>query len=402
MITDDTILLEPPVLDWDPYSEEVLRDPLPFFEALHKAGPVARIQKYDVFAVGRYDECIAVLNDYERFTASGGIGIQDIRKPGDFRIPNRLLETDPPNHTRIRNVLAKILSPIVIRGFRAEVEKVAEELVDSLLEKGEFEAVHDMFEEYVLRAFPGVVGVRLPREETLVISEMRFNQSGPPNELYHRAMKRAEPYMQWFEDSTKRENVEPDSLADLLFKAETAGELDEGMASNMTRSFVGGGVDSTISGIGGTIYHLANDPEQWELVKSDRGLQRVVFDEGIRMVTPFHVTYRTTRSEVELGGVRLDADTKVGVYLGAANRDPRKWENPNKFDANRRPAGQHVALGMGDHACIGQMIARMEAECLVAALAKKVKAMEIVEGPTWATINQMRTLKSLRLRLIPL
>lgn len=129
---------------------------------------------------------------------------------------------------------------------------------------------------------------------------------------------------------------------------------------------------------------------------------KAAFEEGIRHETPFQVTYRTTRGATELSGVRLDADTKIGVFMGAANRDPRQFAEADRFDVDRPAlAGNHVALGSGIHACIGQMLARQESEALIGALARRVVSMELTAPATYRAINQMRTLDKLPMRIVP-
>lgn len=402
MTTETVELRDAPVLDIDPYSIEVLRDPYPFHQALREAGPVVLIKPHGVYAVGRHVEAKTVLSDYARFSNAGGIGIQDIRKPGDFRIPSRLLEADPPDHTRIRAVVTRVLSPLVIRRWKEDFEKKAAAMVDQLIERREFDGVEDCAEAFILAAFPTAVGVRLPRTETLAIGEMRFNQSGPNNELTRRALERAQPYLQWFEESVQRQSVLPDSLAELLFKAEDAGELDEGVASNIVRSFVGGGTDSTIAGVGFTLNQLARHPEQWQRVRSEPAKVKAAFEEGIRFESPFQVTYRTTTGDIELSDLRLAADTKIGVFLGAANRDPRHWDEPDRFNIDRpQLAGNHVAMGTGLHACVGQMIARLESEALIGALARRVKTISLAGEASYRPVNQMRMLDKLPLRIEP-
>jgi 4-methoxybenzoate monooxygenase (O-demethylating) len=396
----ETSQAEAPLLDVDPYAVDVLRDPYTFHHALREAGPVVRIAPHDVYAVGRHEEAAQVLTDHERFTAAGGIGIQDIRKPGEFRIPNRLLENDPPNHTSIRVNLTKILSPIVIRRWRDHFEREATALAQELVERGTFDGVEDVAEAYVLRVFPDAIGVDLPREKVLAISEMRFNQSGPQNDLYHRAMAKAQPYLEWYENSTKRESVRAGSIAELLFEAEDRGEFDEGIASNMVRTFVGGGTDSTITGIGHTLNLLAQNPDQWAVLKADPSKVKTAFEEALRLETPFQVTYRTTSGVgVELSGVTLDPDTKIGVWLGSANRDPRKWQDPDRFDVTRDTTGVHLGFGVGAHNCIGQMLARLESEAILKAIVMAADRLEPNGDAAIRPINQMRQLDHLPLRL---
>jgi cytochrome P450 len=209
-----------------------------------------------------------------------------------------------------------------------------------------------------------------------------------------------QPYLQWFEDSQQREHVNEGGLAWQFFLAEDAGDIGPGIASNLTRTFVRGGMDSTIAGIGSSLMHLSRDPAQWQWVREQPARGRAAFEEGIRMETPFQVTYRVTTCDAELNGVSLQADRKVGVFLGSANRDPRRWSDPDRYDADRNTVG-HVGFGGGDHNCIGQMMARLEAECLLAALARRVKAIEPAGEPVWRPVNQMRTLDKLPLRLVP-
>jgi cytochrome P450 len=402
-MTAETIALnDAPVLDIDPYSIEVLRDPYTFHEALREAGPVVLIKPLGVYAVGRHAEAKVVLSDYARFITSGGIGIQDIRKPGEFRIPSRLLEVDPPDHTKVRAAVTKVLSPIAIRRFKETFVEKAEKLVDRLIEMREFDGVEHCVEAFILQAFPDAVGVRLPRKETLIIGEMRFNQSGPKNELYHAAMAKAQPYLEWFEQTVQRDAVLPGSIAEMLFKAEDAGDLDGGIASNIVRSFVGGGTDSTISGMGFTLHQLALNPAQWAKVHADPAKVKAAFEEGIRHESPFQVTYRTTNAPTELSGIRLDGDMKIGVFMGAANRDPRHWERPAEFDLDRpQLAGNHLAMGTGNHACIGQMIARGESEALLSEMARRIKSITPTAPATYRPINQMRMLDKLPLRVEP-
>ena len=126
---------------------------------------------------------------------------------------------------------------------------------------------------------------------------------------------------------------------------------------------------------------------------------RNAFEEAIRHESPSYVNYRTTRRETELSGYRLGADTKIGIFSGCANRDPRFWENPEKYDITRDIAGIHVAFGHGTHTCIGQMIARLEADCILRAFAERAVTLEPAGEPRYRIINQLHTLDYLPLKV---
>jgi 4-methoxybenzoate monooxygenase (O-demethylating) len=391
---------EPAVLDIDPYSVEALTDPYPFFTELREAGPIVKLKRYDVYAVGRYEEGKTVLVDHDRFTAKGGIGITDIRKPGGhFRIPNRLLENDPPSHTGIRNTLTRILTPIVIRRWRDHFEKEAESLADKIMERRDFDGVEDVAEPYILKVFAEAVGISLPRENARVIGEMGFNQAGPDNALLRAALKRAEPYLEWYERSFERSNLVPGSITYMIYEAADRGEFEPDVAANLCRIFVRGGADTTIAGLGFTLNQLARNPDQWAILKSDPSKARNAFEEAIRHESPSYVNYRTTTGPTELGGCALEGDMKIGVFLGACNRDPRQWDEPDSFDVRRESAGVHIAFGHSTHTCIGQMIARLEAECMVKALVKRGERLVPAGEPRYHPVNQLHGLDRLPLRL---
>jgi len=161
------------------------------------------------------------------------------------------------------------------------------------------------------------------------------------------------------------------------------------------------GTDTTMAGIGFTLNQLARHPDQFEMLRADASKARNAFEEAIRHESPAQLLFRTTTRDVELSGYRLKADTKVGYYPGAANRDPRQWTNPDQFDITRKVVGIHRAFGVGMHMCIGQMIARLESECILGAIAARAKRIEPTGEPTYRLVNTLRTLEYLPLRVTP-
>ena len=390
-----------PVIGTDPFTVETLTDPYPFFDTLREAGPVVWLERYGIYATGRHAETATVLSDWQHFTNSGGAGLADIRSPDNWRPASVILEVDPPQHTQVRAALQKILSPIVVRQWRERFTAHAESLADALVEKREFDGMHDAAEGFVLDVFPPAVGIRIPAENAQAIGDMNFNAIGPNNELTQAATARAQPYMKWYEDSLKREAILPGGFAELIHQAEDAGHLQPGFAANLTRSFLRGGMDTTISGIGAALLALARDPGQWALLRDDPAMARNVFEEAIRFQSPVQVMFRTTCEGAELGGIALKPNTKIAAFIGAANHDKRKWADADVFDLRRPPGGQ-LAFGHGAHLCIGQMIARLEAECLLSALARRVRSLTLAGEPAYRPINTLRILDRLPLRVEPL
>jgi cytochrome P450 len=391
-----------PACETDPFSDAVLTDPYPFFTRLREAGPVAWLSQYGIYAVAGYKEVQAVLTDWNTFTNTGGAGLSDIRKPGSWRPPSAILESDPPVHTGIRSALMRILSPAVVRQWRETFSAEADRIAERLVEGREFDGVRDASEAFVLKVFPDAVGVDMPRDAAVAVGDMNFNAIGPANERTRLAVEHAAPWMAWYDRAMQRESMRPGAFGELLFKAEDEGAVPPGVGMNLARSFLRGGTDTTISGIGFLLRHIAERPDVFAALKAGPERVRAAFDEVLRLESPVQVMFRTTRRDCEVFGQRLAGDTKIAAFIGGANRDPRQWAQPDRFDIDRGPGPMQLAFGAGPHVCIGQMIARLEAECIVGALLQRVRAIGLAAPPTFRLVNTLRTLDRLPLRVEPL
>ncbi|VTU19022.1 Biotin biosynthesis cytochrome P450 [Variovorax sp. SRS16] len=395
-----TDMADAPVLDEDPFSDENIANPYPLFERMREMGPAVFVAPHGYYAVTRHAEAGIVASDHTRFTVEGGVGMSDIRKPGAWRTRSPISEIDPPEHTRVRAALQKILSPLVVKTWKDKFAQRAEEIAEQAVARGRIDGVADITEAFVLEVFPAVLGIDVPPERIKLTGELNFNQLGPNNERVARTLRRAAPIMDWYQQVLQRDHMRPGGFAEKIYEAEDAGDFDAGTAPLHVRSFFRAGVDTTIAGIGSTLKLLSEHPEQLALVKANPTLLKSAFEEALRMESPAQVMFRTTTGEVELGGVRLRADTKVGYHMGAANRDPRQWEDPDRYDVTRQTAGVHRAFGVGAHVCIGQMISRLEAESILGALIRRVQRIEPAGEARWRPVNTLRTLDVLPLTLV--
>jgi len=166
------------------------------------------------------------------------------------------------------------------------------------------------------------------------------------------------------------------------------------------RSLLSAGLDTTVNGIGAALYCLARFPDQWQLLRRDPSLARNAFEEAVRFESPVQTFFRTTTRDVEIGGTHIGEGEKVLMFLGAANRDPRRWNKPDSYDITRRTSG-HVGFGSGIHMCVGQLVARLEGEVILSALARRVAELEIVGDPKRRFNNTLRGLDSLPVAISP-
>lgn len=393
-------LVERAVSSVDPFSHAFLENPYPQHEAMREAGPVVWLERYGIWAMARHQEVRDALTDWQTYCSGAGVGLSDFRKEPPWRPPSIILEADPPLHTRTRAVLTRILSPGAINVLRERLVQEAEVLVDRLLTKREFDAVADLAEAYPLKVFPDSVGIAEEgRENLLPYGSMVFNGFGPRNDLFDKAMANAGPVRDWIMSKCSRAALAPDGLGMQIFRSVDSGELSEAEAGMLVRSFLSAGVDTTVYGIGNALYCFARYPEQWTILRENPSLMRLAFEEVLRFEAPVQTFFRTTTKPVEVGGVRIGEGEKVLLFLAAANRDPRRWERPDQFDVKRRATG-HMTFGTGIHGCVGQAVARLEAEAVFTALAKRVTAFDMTAEPTRRLNNTLRGLDTLPLRLV--
>ncbi|MBR0778656.1 cytochrome P450 [Bradyrhizobium diazoefficiens] len=390
-----------PHLDVDPFDMKFFADPYPTHELLRETGPVVYLDKWKLYGVARYAEVHAVLNDPATFCSSRGVGLSDFRKETPWRPPSLILEADPPEHTRTRAVLSKVLSPTVMKGLRDRFAAAAEDIVDALLEERSFDAITDLAEAYPLSIFPEALGLKPEgREHLIPYASVVFNAFGPPNELRQEAIARSAPHQAYVTAQCQRDNLNPGGIGACIHAHVDEGAITAAEAPLLVRSLLSAGLDTTVNGIGAAVYCLARFPDQWQHLREDASLARNAFEEAVRFESPVQTFFRTTTREVELSGTTIGEGEKVLMFLAAANRDPRRWDRPDSYDITRRTSG-HVGYGSGIHMCVGQLVARLEGETVLAALARRVARIEITGEPKRRFNNTLRGLDSLPVTITP-
>lgn len=386
-----------PILDVDPFSMEFFADPFPVHEQIREAGPFVWLSRYNIGAVARYEQVRGALTDWKAFSSARGVGMEDFVRHGRFRLPSLILEADPPQHTRSRGVLSRVLSPPVLKLLRDRFEVEAEKMVDDVVRRGCFDAVTDLAEVFPLRVFPDAIGMRREgREKLLPHADLLFNSFGPRNSLFEASRQGVS--FDWIEEQGKRDNLSPGGLGMMVHEAADRGEISHDEAPLLVRALLQAGLDTTINALGATLYCLARFPSEWEKLRADPKLAKAAFEEAIRYEAPVQTAFRTTTSAMTLGGTSLNEGDKVLMFLAAANRDPRQWDRPDQYDIGRRTIG-HVGFGAGIHACVGQLLARMEGEVVLNALARRVKTIRIAGDVERRFNNTLRGLAKLPLEV---
>jgi cytochrome P450 len=390
-----------PTLDIDPFSDEFLADPFSQLALVREVGPVVWLERYGIWGLGRHDEVFATLMDPETFISSAGVGIADFRREPPPRPPSIILEADPPLQTRTHRILARVLSPAALRSMRAAFETEAESLVDRILERGAIDGVQHIARAFPLKVFSDALG--LPddgREILAVYGNMVFNFFGPHNARFERAMAMAPAVGKAVMALCERSAVKPDGLAASVFEAHDAGECSYAEAGMLVRSLLSAGLDTTICSIACALVCFARFPDQWDRVRADPGIARNAFDEVVRFESPVQTFFRTVAKPVTIGDIELPDGAKVLMFFASANRDPRKWDDPDVFDVTRK-TGPHVGFGAGIHRCVGEMLSKLEGEILIRALARRVARFELTAEPVPLYNNTLRGYENIPLAVSP-
>ncbi|MEZ5934769.1 MAG: cytochrome P450 [Alphaproteobacteria bacterium] len=385
------------VLAWDvdPYDPAILSDPTEYYAELRAKGPFAYLSRYQMLACGRYHETREVFSDWQRFVSSRGVGLEDYKFEKPWRPPSLLLEVEPPYHDKTRFVAGCALSPKAVGALKGLFASSADRLIDELMAKGTFEAIADLAEAYPATVFPPAIGLQRCERQLLVdYGKMVFNAMGPNNELRRLAMAKAPDVVPWIALQCRRENLAPDGHGALIYAAVDRGEVSEQEAGLLVRSLLTAGMDTTIAGIGNTLWCLATNPDQYERLKAEPSLARHAFEEALRYTSPVHSFCRTAHADTVVSGIWIEADTKILCVLGAANLDEDHWPEASRFDIGRKTAG-HLALGVGIHGCVGQNLARAETIAMLTAIATRVDSIELAGDPIWQPGNSVHALARL-------
>ena len=390
-----------PVSGIDPFSLDFLRDPHPSHEALREAGPVVWLERYGAYAAARHAEVRQILNDPATFCSSRGVGLSDFAREKPWRPPSLVLERDPPEHDRARAVLNRALSATVMRSLRGRFAEAAHELAGDLARRGRFDAIADCAEVYPMMILPDAVGLsKHGREHLLAYAATVFNMFGPDNELRRAALAEMRPHVDWVAAQCRRDSLASGSIGAAIHAAADAGEVTAEEAELLVRSILSAGFDTTVHGIGAAKRCLAHNPDQFAKLRADPSKARAAFEEAVRLETPVQTFFRTTTRKATLGEMEIPEGEKVLMLLAAANRDPRKWPEPDRYDIDRSSAG-HVAFGAGVHMCVGQLLARLEGETLIAAIARAFASIEPDGEATPLLNNTLRGWARLPVRITP-
>jgi cytochrome P450 len=386
---------------------DLIQDPYPLYARMREEAPFLRHRA--VISVSRYRDVERILLDTKNFSnyQYAGSRVDEIvnRAPAEKRQVLRdtmyffgrwMTSMDPPEHTRLRGLVHKVFTPRRVAEMRPTIESIVDKLVARAREKGTIEFMDDF--AYGLPMF--VIGNMLGAEEkdldrirdwaTVMATFQGTNMSN--FEETHAAMAEFRAYVRELVE-IRRSSAHTDLLAAMLAVEDQGDRLTDFELEGMFTVFFFAGHETTTNLMGNGLLALLRHPDQLRALRSDPSLIDGAVEEILRYDTSVQTLHRLPLRDMEVSGEKIPEGTTVRLFMGAAGRDPDRYPNPDAFDI-RREDNRHLSFNIGPHYCLGQALARLEAQIAISAVVREFPRMELAgDAPFRLNMVQRRPAK---------
>jgi len=383
-----------------------VEDPYPYYDLLRRYDPVHELEG-GALLLTRYEDVVRVYRDPR---ASSDKKAEFAPKFGDTPLyehhTTSLVFNDPPLHTRVRRLLMGALNQRAIARMEADVEA----LVDQLLEQMAARAAPDLIDDFAAQIPVEVIGnlLQVPRTERgplrgwslAILSALEPVASRETLERGNRAVSDFLEYLKDLVEERRRRPQDPDrDVLTRLIQGESGGErLTQTELLHNSIFLLNAGHETTANLIGNGTHALLVHRGEFERLCREPGLLPSAVEELLRFESPVQLNNRVTTDETEIGGRRVTAGTFLTLGVGAANRDPAQFPNPEQLDVGRRP-NRHVAFGQADHACAGMNVARLEARIAIGRMLARFPKLDLAGPPERDRRVRFRGFRHLPVRL---
>ncbi len=389
-------------------SEAFNQNPYPVYHQMRKEAPVYWSDAWGCWLLTRYEDIAWSLQDYQTFTSLGRLtASMELPEPLWEKVEplvrhysQGLINVDPPDHTRMRKLVHMAFTPRAIRKMRTYIEGIVERLIDEQIERGEMDVIWDFSYPLPVTVIAEMMGIPLedhPKFKAWSGEIVAFMATPKPSpEILLKSQDSLLAMQQYFRDIYAKRRLEPaDDLITALVRAELEGDKlsEEEMVSSCVTILIGGHETTTYL-IANGMYALLQHPDQLRLLRDNPDLDASATEEFLRYEGPFQRNRRIATRDVKIGDMKIKKDQLIMQFLGAANRDPSQFANPDALDVTRSP-NKHLAFGYGPHFCLGAPLARLEAPVALRALLRKLQHIRLVHDDLEWNSALFRGLKSL-------
>jgi cytochrome P450 len=401
-----------PATEFDPADPAFLADPYPALNRLRESTRVFYDADRDRWFVTRHEDVRSCLRDKRL-----GRNFRHVMSPEEIGVPPldprwqafwdverwSLLWLEPPDHTRIRKLVAAAFTPRSVEALREPAQELARELLEPLAEAGEMELLYDYAQPYSIAVICRMLGVPLDRHRDLLDWSHRMvkmYEFDVPTEAAREATAAAAEFRDYVHELIRERRGTPrDDMVTALVEARVDGSrLSDDEIVSTVIVLLNAGHEASVNTLGNGMLAFARHPGQWRRVVEGAVAAQAAGEEMIRFDPPLQLFERwVLTDDFAIGDVPIPRGAKIALLFGAANRDPRMFERPDEFDVARKNAVQHIGFGGGIHVCIGAPLARIELEASVNALRQLWPDFQVAEEPLRTGAFVIWGLKRLRL-----
>jgi hypothetical protein len=366
-----------------------LDDPYPLYRALREHDPVHRMPDGSFF-LSRYDDCVAVYRDVATWSSDKKLDFQP--NFGDSLLyehhTTSLVFNDPPYHTRVRKLLAPAFTPRALKALQPRVEALVDRLLDAAAARGRFDLIDDFASAIPVQLIGDMLGV--PQAERRPLRDWSLAILGAlepvlSGEQFDRGTTAVAEFKNYLTDLVRRRLRDGSSdageilstlIAASAFDPHSAAErLSESELLHNCIFLLNAGHETTTNLIGNGVDLLIRHPQAMQQLRDDPALIDIAVEEFLRLESSNQLGNRRAAKETSLGGIAMPAGTYVHIGIGAANRDPAQFPDPERLDLRRQP-NRHLAFATGIHACAGMSLARMEAQVAIGKFVRRFATVE--------------------------
>jgi len=376
-------------------------DPYPAYAAIRDAAPAFFWEDYGFWCFARFADVSALLRDRRFGRATGEPNPRETHlEPFDALERHSLLELEPPEHTRLRNLVNRAFVSRRIERLGPEIERLAHERIDAFTARRSADLVADFASLIPVAVIADLIGV--PRDMGLKLVDwshrmVAMYQFGADRAAEDRAADAARAFAHYVRRFARlrRGNLGDDLVSQLLMAESDGGRLSEDELVATVILLLNAGHEATVQAIGNGVKIMLEQGIDAAHAFGSESATRASVEELLRLDPPLHLFARYAREEVEFAGVRLRKGEKIGLLLGAANRDPERFPAPYAFDPSRAP-NPHVSFGAGIHFCVGAPLARLELAQALPILFARLKGLRLIERPRYRDSFHFHGLEALR------
>ncbi|HEV7129901.1 MAG TPA: cytochrome P450 [Ktedonobacterales bacterium] len=371
---------------------EVLDDPYPFYRRLREADPVHR-DAVDGWVLTRHADVVAALREPRMSAERANLttdwlpeSLQATLAPAVRAFMRQILFLDPPDHTRLRGLVSRAFTPRAVEAMRARIQAAVNEMLDPLEGAAQADIIRDLAFPLPVRVIADMLGI--PMADQGQFTQWTFDLGALigggdlPFERMVSALQGVTALMDYFRQAMAEHRAHPrDDLLQALIAAEDRGDvLDEDELLGNCMLLLAAGHGTTTHLIGNGMLALLRHPEQMRRLRDDPSLAVSAVVEFLRYDGPVQMTSRLANADLELGGRRIATGENVVMLLGAANRDPEQFPDPDRLDLTRAE-NRHVAFGHGIHYCLGAPLAYLEGQIAIPTLLRRFPALRLASDP---------------------